>query len=111
VVADPCSSQRRAASRFVALAAPAALAIVLAGGGLAFVPLLMLLVPILVLGRAPGVEVLERIRSRPPRRRRRPGPVLPPTALAGPRLATRASLLIAESLAERGPPCPRPSTS
>lgn len=98
-------SQRVAAALFLALSVPAAVAVTLAGGAIALTPLVLLVVPILLLGRAPGVETLERARagSAGPRRRsvgsRRP---------AGQRqagdLATYIGVVLAGRLAERGPP-------
>lgn len=95
------SSQRRAAAVFAALAVPAALGIVLAGGGIALAPLLLLLAPILALGRPPGVAALGRTGRRT---RRRPASDRAPVALLRRPFAPRPSLLIAASLAERGPP-------
>jgi len=110
VTAGPLSSQRRAAALFAAFAVPAALGLVLAGGGLALAPVLLLLAPILALGRAPGLDALERIRSRIAARRRRPRSDRAPAALASHPFAPRASLLLAESLAERGPPAAAPGS-
>jgi len=98
-------SQRLAAVLFLAVALPAAIAIQISGGGLALAPLLLLVVPILALGRAPGIETLDRIRERlaEPRRRPRNGSAAPTPA--GFRFCIpRTGLLLANSLAKRGPP-------
>ncbi|GIK76978.1 MAG: hypothetical protein EDQ89_05955 [Acidobacteria bacterium] len=102
MTAGPPSAHRRAAAVFTALAVPATLSIVLAGGGIALAPLLLLLAPILALGRAPGIEALERLGSRLGRHRR-PRSSRMPAAASCPRAAW-ASPLLANSLAERGPP-------
>jgi hypothetical protein len=78
----------------------ALLPLALAGGLLATLPLLLLLVP-LVCGRYPGEGTLERLRAS---KRRRPAvassplPALPLRAMLG------GGLLIARSLAGRAPP-------
>ncbi|MFN8161360.1 MAG: hypothetical protein U0R52_10010 [Solirubrobacterales bacterium] len=78
------------------------LAMAWAGGVLAALPLLLLVVP-LALGRYPGEETIERLRAR--RLRRRPLRAIRAKP-AKPREARllRGRLLIAASLAERGPP-------
>jgi hypothetical protein len=104
------TSQRLAAVGFLAVGMPAAIAILVSGGGLAMAPLLLLVLPILALGRAPGIETLERLRERiaQPRRHRPTSSDSP--ARAGFNLFTpRTGLLLANSLAERGPP-PAPLT-
>lgn len=94
-------SQRRAAAAFLAAAVPLALAIALAGGALALAPLALLVLPILVLGRAPGVDLLQALGERSPRR---PAPVAarPPRVPLHRRPA--GGLLIAAGLSKRGPP-------
>jgi hypothetical protein len=98
--ADP--TLRPAAAAFLAAALPLALAIALAGGALALVPLALLLIPVLVTGRAPGVERLQSLRPRPSARRRRPEGSAP--RRRAPRRWTSGGLLIAASLSKRGPP-------
>ncbi|MFN8112786.1 MAG: hypothetical protein U0R51_06255 [Solirubrobacterales bacterium] len=97
---------RRAACAFLALSVPLAATIAMAGGALAFVPLLLILVPILLVGRPAGVETLERLRSRlerrPPARCHAPAREWHSLQVPG----LRHNLLIASSLAERGPPLP-----
>lgn len=94
-------SQRRAAVVFLAAAMPLAVAIALAGGAVALVPLALLVLPILMLGRAPGVARMQALAERSPRRR-------PPAAARPPRTAIErrpaGGLLIAVRLSERGPP-------
>jgi hypothetical protein len=78
--------------------------IVMAGGLLAALPVLLLILPLLF-GRFPGESVIERLAARPTRRPRherrglapRPRPIAVATLL-------RTRLLIAASLAERPPP-------
>lgn len=65
-------SQRSAAALFLLVTAPLALAIASAGGVAALAPLLLLVLPILFTGRAPGIAALERVRERFARRRRAP---------------------------------------
>jgi hypothetical protein len=96
-------TQRRAAAIFLAIGAPAALAVALAGGALALVPLLLLVLPIVTIGRAPGIETLDRVRGRLARRPRRPRAVLPAMKRPG-WCAPRTALALANRLAERGPP-------
>ncbi len=83
-------------------ALPLAVAVVLAGGALALAPLALLLIPIVLTGRAPGVDRLDALRSQPPPRRL-------PRSAASPRHSpsrriTAGGLLIAASLSKRGPP-------
>jgi hypothetical protein len=82
---------RPAAAAFLVAALPLAVAIAVAGGVLALAPLALLLIPVLVTGRAPGVERLGALAARRPLLGRR-------TAAGG--------LLIAASLSKRGPPLP-----
>jgi hypothetical protein len=97
-------SQRRAAGAFLVVTLPFAIAIAIAGGLLGLAPLLLLVLPILAIGRAPGVEVLERARARAatPRRVARHIRALRPL-FTEPEFRFVGSLL-ANSLAERGPP-------
>ena len=98
-------SQRLAAVLFLAVGVPAAIAIQMSGGGLALAPLLLLVLPILALGRAPGIETLDRLRERVTRPRRRPPASSAAPAHAGFSLfSPRTDLLLANSLAGRGPP-------
>lgn len=101
--AGSLSSQRQAAARLIALAIPTAFAVALAGGGLALLPPLLLLLPILAVGHAPGIERLARLRSRAAGKHR-PTSDRAPAGFARVPFARRASILIAQSLAERGPP-------
>lgn len=96
------STLRPAAAAFLAAVLPLAIAIALAGGALALVPLALLLIPVLVTGRAPGVERLQSLRSRPPARRRRAVAIAP--RRRAPRRRTSGGLLIGASLSKRGPP-------
>jgi hypothetical protein len=94
-------SQRRAAAAFLAAAAPLVLAIALAGGAVALAPLALLVLPILALGRAPGVGRLQAIGARS---RRRPAPVAAPSPRVPLRRRPAGGLLIAVGLSKRGPP-------
>jgi len=98
-------SQRIAAGIFLAVTAPLGVAIAVSGGLVALAPILLLVVPVLLTGRATGVEVLERVRerlSRLPRAPRgrgcRPAHPAPPLRLAG--------AVTAGPLPGRGPPLP-----
>jgi hypothetical protein len=99
----PDRSQRRAAAAFVAAAVPLAVAIALAGGAVALAPLALLVVPILALGRAPGVARLQALGARS---RRRPALAAPPAPRAPFRRRPAGGLLIAVRLSKRGPPLP-----
>jgi hypothetical protein len=102
----PDRTQRRAAALFVAIGLPAAGAVVIAGGAVALAPLLLLVLPILAVGRAPGIEALDRVRGRLARRSRR-RPVTARPALRRPGwFAPRTALVLAHRLAKRGPPAP-----
>jgi hypothetical protein len=98
-------SERRSAAAFLAVTAPLSLAIAGSGGLLALVPLLLLIVPILLVGTAPGLEALEtarrrlsRGRTRRPRARRaRIGFPLTHRLIGSP---------VAGPFAGRGPPLP-----
>ncbi len=95
-------SQRRAAATFLVAALPLAVAVALAGGALALAPLALLLIPVLLTGRAPGIERLQGLRARS-------GPAcLAPAASVSLRAVARritaGGLLIAASLSKRGPP-------
>jgi len=93
---------RGAAVAFLAAALPLAVAIALAGGLVALAPLVLLLLPVLVTGRAAGVDALGRLATRrTPRRPARAG--LAPAG-PSPRRVAVGGLLIASSLAKRGPP-------
>ena len=81
---------------------PLALAVALAGGALALAPLALLLIAVLVTGRAPGVERLQSLRARPPARRPRNCRAAPRRSLQ--RRSAGGGLLIAASLSKRGPP-------
>lgn len=96
-------SQRAPAAVFLAITAPLAIAIAASGGLVALAPLLLLVVPILATGRAPGMRTLERVRRRPDRRRREPRELAPKpaTLVASFRIP---GLLHAGPLAGRGPP-------
>lgn len=93
---------RRAAATFAVAALPLAVAVMLAGGGFALAPLALLLTIVLVTGRAPGVERLGALRSRPPVRRRHGDRAMPQPDR--PRRVAGGGLLIAASLSKRGPP-------
>jgi len=97
-------SQRSAAGLFLLVGIPAGVAIALAGGLLAIMPLLLLVVPIVVLGRPLGVETLDRIREGIGRPRRRPDSSDEPRRSDFDLAVPRTGLLLANSLAERGPP-------
>ncbi len=97
---DHRRSQRLAAGLFLALVAPLAITVTAAGGLLALVPLLALLVPVLLLGRHPGLEAIERLRGGGARARPRRATSFTGRAAEHP----RASLLIASALSKRGPP-------
>jgi hypothetical protein len=94
-------SQRRAAAAFLAAAGPLALAIVLAGGAVALAPLALLVLPVLALGRAPGMARLQTIGARS---RRRPALAAAPAPGAPLRRRPAGGLLIAVRLSKRGPP-------
>ena len=96
-------SQRGAAAFFLAITAPLAVAIAAAGGLVALAPLLLLVLPILATGRAPGMRTLERVRRRLGRRRRAPRDLAPKpaTLVSSFRIP---GLLHAGPLAGRGPP-------
>jgi len=94
---------RPAAAAFLVTALPLAVAIAVAGGVLALAPLALLLIPVLVTGRAPGVERLGALAARRPRRH--PVSAVAPRPLLGRRTAA-GGLLIAASLSKRGPPLP-----
>lgn len=97
-------SQRLAAAAFLVVCLPALVAIAIAGGLAALGPLLLLLALILKAGRPPGLAALERVRSRVASARRpasRHG--LPRPRIFVPSFL-RSGLLLANSLAERGPP-------
>lgn len=91
---------------FLLATVPIGVAIALAGGLLATLPLLLLVVPILVLGRPIGVETLDRIREQLSQRdsRRRPTSSRQPRRSGFDLFTPRTGLLLANSLAERGPP-------
>jgi hypothetical protein len=95
---DP--SQRPAAAVFLAAMAPLAFAIAQAGGIVALIPLALLVLPILAIGRVPGVAGLQ-ARGRQPRRRRA-------LAASRPRAPfhrrVSGGLLIAVRLSNRAPP-------
>lgn len=98
----PARLQRRAAAAFLAAAAPLALAVAAAGGLLALVPLLVLVVPILLAGTAPGLETLEKARRR--LTTRRPG-TAPSGAVPGCQRGELAPISgVARARAGRGPP-------
>jgi hypothetical protein len=94
-------SQRRAAAAFLAAAVPLAIAIATAGGIVALAPLALLVLPILALGRAPGVARLEELAARP---RRRSRPTAMPAPAAPLRRRADGGLLLAARLTKRGPP-------
>lgn len=96
-------SQRAAAGVFLVVTAPLAIAIALSGGIVALTPLLLLVLPILATGRAPGLRALERVRRRLDLRRRALRDLAPkPAALTS---SFRVpGLLHAGPLAGRGPP-------
>jgi len=73
-----------------------------AGGLLALAPLALLLIPVLVTGRAPGVEYLYSLRSQRPARRPRGARTAPRRSIS--RRNAGGGLLIAASLSKRGPP-------
>lgn len=95
---------RRSAAIFAVASLPATAMIIAVGGIIGIAPVLALLVAMIVLGRVPGEESLQRlIERRAPRRRRHP------------RLRARRpafmvfthpvrGLLLASAMAERGPP-------
>lgn len=91
---------------FLLASVPVVVAIALAGGLIALVPLLLLIVPILALGRPIGVETLDRIREQLSERdsRRRPTNSGPPRRFGFDLFTPRTGRLLANSLAERGPP-------
>ena len=103
---DPATirSQRLAAAVFLAVCVPAVVAIAASGGLVALAPLLLLVVPILATGRAPGVDALERLRaSFDARPRRAPRSIAPKPGV----LRTTFNLnsrLLAAAIARRGPP-------
>lgn len=96
-------SQRAAAGVFLAVTAPLAIAIAVSGGIVALAPLLLLVLPILATGRAPGIRTLERVHRRLDRVARALRDLAPkPAALTA---TFRVSgLLHAGPLAGRGPP-------
>ena len=97
-------SQRLAACVFLAVCLPAALAIAASGGLVALAPLLLLVVPILATGRAPGVDALERMRSSfDGRPRRAPRSIVPKPAVLHTAIDL-SSRLLAGAIARRGPP-------
>jgi hypothetical protein len=96
-------SQRSAAALFLLVTAPLGLAIASAGGVAALAPLLLLVLPILLTGRAPGIAALERIRERLARRERGPRRLsAQPTGPA--EWSPPTGLLHAGPLSGRGPP-------
>jgi hypothetical protein len=98
-------SQRLAAALFLGLSVPAAAAVALAGGAIALAPMLLLVVPILLLGRAPGVETLERARAGIAKPKHRDaGSFRPADQRQAGDLATYIGVVLAGRLAERGPP-------
>jgi hypothetical protein len=100
-MADQSSRQRRAAAALMIAGGPAVIAVTLAGGAYALLPLALLLLPILALGRPPGIEALERAgaRGRPPGRADDAPRLRRPVSFA-----PRACNPIAGALAERAPP-------
>ena len=91
---------------FLAVCLPAAVAIAAAGGLVALAPLLLLVIPILATGRAPGVDALERIRaSFGGRARRAPRSIVPKPGVLHTSLDL-GSRLLAGAIARRGPPLP-----
>jgi hypothetical protein len=96
-------SVRAQAAMFLIATAPATTLIVLAGGLVGFAPVLFLLVALLVVGRLPGDEALQRLIERwSPKRARAPRRAAKPRV--GRAHHPLRSLLIASALAERGPP-------
>jgi hypothetical protein len=96
-------SQRAAAGVFLAVTAPLAIAIAHSGGLIALAPLLLLVLPILATGRAPGIRALDRARGRLGRGRRGPRNLAPkPAALTA--SFRIPGLFHAGPLAGRGPP-------
>jgi hypothetical protein len=96
-------SQRAAAGVFLAVTAPLAIAIAVSGGFVALAPLLLLVLPILATGRAPGMRTLERVRRRLAIRHRGPRELAPKPASLIPDFRI-PGLLHAGPLAGRGPP-------
>ncbi|HET6831500.1 MAG TPA: hypothetical protein VFH44_09155 [Solirubrobacterales bacterium] len=96
---DP--SQRLAAAAFLAATAPLAIAIAQAGGVVALLPLALLVLPILAIGRAPGVARLQARAARARRRQCAVATARPPVP-ANRRVA--GGLLIAVRLSNRAPP-------
>ena len=102
---DPATirSRQGAAALFLAITAPLAIAIALSGGIVALAPLLLLVLPILATGRAPGLEALERIRERLGDRARAPRELAPKAGTAS-AVFRIPGLLHAGPMAGRGPP-------
>jgi hypothetical protein len=96
-------SVRTQAAMFLVATAPATTLIVLAGGLVGFAPVLFLLIALLVVGRLPGDEALQRLIERwSPKRPRAPRRAAKP--LTAPTHLPLCSPLIASALAARGPP-------
>jgi hypothetical protein len=104
---DPATirSRRGAAAVFLAVTAPLALAIAASGGIVALAPLLLLVLPILTIGRAPGLETLERLRERLGNGARAPRELTPKTGTLS-AVFRIPGLVHAGPLAGRGPPVP-----
>lgn len=98
----PIRFERGAAAAFVVAAAPLAFAVVAAGGVLALAPLGLVLLPMLVLGIAPGFAALDEACRRMSRQGRvsRPDDSVMRPANADPWPVSQA----VRSLADRGPP-------
>jgi hypothetical protein len=94
----------------IAAAVLSLIPLIAAGGILAALPVLLLIVP-LMFGCFPGESVIERLAAsrRPGRRRERRAEIAPPTWVSAPTLL-RSRLLIAASFAERPPPVPLPAS-
>lgn len=98
----PVRFERRAAAAFLVASVPFAILVAAAGGLLALLPLLAVVVPILVTGRTPGFEALMRLRSPLRGNRRRMAPAISRPLETG--LVPRP--LPERPLSGRGPPLP-----
>jgi hypothetical protein len=100
----PIRFERGAAAAFIVAAAPLAFAVVASGGIAALAPLVLIVVPMLVLGIAPGFAALDEAcrRMSQPAPASRPDNFVMRPAHADPWPVSQ----VVRSLADRGPPGP-----